>query len=91
MSAGPAAAHRNCSCRRRAQKYFPISRQARRHRPGLARWLAGGRERGQGLTEAGLLGGGQEAHGPRALKPLGGVEGIRGPWGNEALNLTPCD
>lgn len=34
-----------------AQKHFPISRQARRHRPGLARGRAGRR----GLMEAGLL------------------------------------
>lgn len=43
VPAGPTAACRNCSCRRRAQKHFPISRQARRHRPGLARGRAGGK------------------------------------------------
>lgn len=73
--------------RAEALSYLPPSASAP---PGPGA-LAGGRARGQGLKEVGLLRGGQEAHSPRALKPQGGEEGICGPLGYEVLNRTPCD
>lgn len=71
LSAGPAAARRHRGRRRRAQKHFSISRQARRRRPGLARGRAGVRR----AEPAGCVGAGpadrRAPPPPRALKPPG--------------------